>query len=135
MKSTKIPYLYSRNGIFYYRYQSTWKSLKTRCKREAFRKLSHILFGTSSSADDHQPVDTVTKTSIKKETVPKLSKLIQAYMKENGSRWNAREYTRINSILKFNLSNSFSVGRRVRLCDLPTNPISIRTGTASSNTL
>jgi len=29
LKSANIPHLYIRNGIYYYRNQSTWKSLKT----------------------------------------------------------------------------------------------------------
>jgi len=41
MLSANIPHLYTRNGIYYYRNNSVWKSLRTRCKREAFRKLRH----------------------------------------------------------------------------------------------
>jgi hypothetical protein len=47
MKATNIPYLHCRNGIYYYRNQSVWKSLKTRCKKEAFKKLSFTLFGAT----------------------------------------------------------------------------------------
>jgi integrase len=34
-------------------------------------------------------------------TPPSISKLIKAYLTENGSRWCAREYTRIESSLRF----------------------------------
>jgi integrase len=51
MLATKIPYLHCRNGIYYYCNQSVWKSLRTRCKKEAFRKVSHILFGSPSAVN------------------------------------------------------------------------------------
>ena len=57
MLATKIPYLYSRNGIYYYRNQSTWKSLRTRCKQEAFKNLCIAMFGTT-------PALTNTTTSL-----------------------------------------------------------------------
>jgi len=43
LKSTNIPYLYSRNGIFYYRNRNVWKSLRTGCKTEAFKKLCQFV--------------------------------------------------------------------------------------------
>ncbi len=46
MKSANIPHLYSRNGIYYYRNNSVWKSLKARCKKEAFRELSFTFLAT-----------------------------------------------------------------------------------------
>ena len=54
MKSANIPHLYIRNGIYYYRNQSVWKSLRTRCKKDAFRKVSHILFGTTPAENTNQ---------------------------------------------------------------------------------
>jgi integrase len=94
MLATKIPYLHCRNGIYYYRNQSTWKSLRTRCKKEAFRKVSHILFGTT-------PAVNTNLHSIANTATPSTTELIKAYLKENGHRWCAREYTRINSALGF----------------------------------
>ena len=52
MLATKIPYFHHRNGIYYYRNQSVWKSLITHCKIEAFRKVSHIIFGTAPAIDE-----------------------------------------------------------------------------------
>ena len=94
MLATKIPYLHCRNGIYYYRNQSTWKSLRTRCKKEAFRKVSHILFGTT-------PAVNTNLHSIANTATPSTTELIKAYLKENGHRWCAREYTRIDSALGF----------------------------------
>ncbi|WP_159818429.1 site-specific integrase [Colwellia sp. 20A7] len=94
MKSANIPHLYTRNGIFYYRNNSVWKSLNTRCKKEAFRKVSHILFGTTPATNSNQQ-------SVTKLAIPSTPELIKAYLKENGHRWCAREYTRINSALGF----------------------------------
>jgi hypothetical protein len=34
MLETNIPYFHCRNGIYYYRYQSVWKSLRTSCKKK-----------------------------------------------------------------------------------------------------
>lgn len=96
MKSANIPHLYCRNGIYYYRNNAVWQSLRTRCKKEAFRKVSHILFGTSSVVSDKPKVQTVNAP-----TISTTSKLITDYLSENGHRWCAREYTRINSSLKF----------------------------------
>jgi integrase len=92
MKSVNIPHLYIRNGIYYYRNSSVWKSLRTRCKKEAFKKVSHILFGVLDKARQ-QPVNSLNH--------PEIPDLIKAYLKENGDRWCIREYTRINSSLKF----------------------------------
>lgn len=94
MLSANIPHLYSRNGIYYYRNNSVWKSLRTRCKKEAFEKLAYVLFGTTPSNDD-KPKKTLPNQP------PSTSKLIKAYLAENGNRWCAREYTRIESSLKF----------------------------------
>lgn len=110
MLASNIPYLHCRNGIYYYRNQSVWKSLKTRCKKEAFRKLSITLFGTTPALNDTplRPHDTsirVSETNITTHDVivtpPSTSKLIKAYLAENGNRWCAREYTRIESSLRF----------------------------------
>lgn len=97
MKSANIPHLYSRNGIYYYRNQSTWKSLKTRCKKEAFRTLSITLFGTMSAVDDKAMTanDTPITPLTTKLTPHDTSELIKAYLAENGDRWCARELTRI----------------------------------------
>ena len=94
MLATKIPYLHCRNGIYYYRNQSTWKSLRTRCKKEAFRKVSHILFGTT-------PAENSTQQPIAKPAIPSTEQLIKAYLKENGDRWCIREFKRVNSALGF----------------------------------
>jgi len=40
MFATNIPYLHCRNGIYYYRNQSVWKSLRTRFKQEALIAIS-----------------------------------------------------------------------------------------------
>lgn len=96
MKSANIPHLYCRNGIYYYRNNSVWKSLRTRCKKEAFRKVSHLLFGASSVFSDKPETQKVNTPAI-----PSTSKLISDYLNENGHRWCVREYTRINSSLKF----------------------------------
>lgn len=107
MLATNIPYLHCRNGIYYYRNQSVWKSLKTRCKKEAFRKLSFTLFGTTPTVNDtsfrsnntSKPLQDTKLTPI--VTLPSTCELIKAYLSENGNRWCAREYTRINSSLSF----------------------------------
>ncbi|MGB2740593.1 MAG: site-specific integrase [Cognaticolwellia sp.] len=96
MKSANIPHLYSRNGIYYYRNNSVWKSLKTRCKKEAFRKVSHVLFGATPAISDKSNTKSVITS-----TIPSTTQFIKAYLKENGHRWCAREYTRIESSLKF----------------------------------
>ena len=103
MKASNIPYLHCRNGIYYYRNQSVWKSLKTRCKKEAFRKLSFTLFGTSPALNDTKvtPENTSLTLSGSKLTSSDTSSLISAYLAENGNRWCAREYTRIKNALSF----------------------------------
>lgn len=107
MVSINTPYLYCRNGIYYYCNQSTWKFLKTRCKKEEFRKLSINLFGTTPAVSDtsFRPEDaSVTRIDTKptpNNTLPSTSELIKAYLAENGNRWCAKEYTRINSPLGF----------------------------------
>jgi len=107
MLATNIPYLHCRNGIYYYRNQSVWKSLKTRCKKEAFRKLCFTLFGTLPTLNDTSltPNDTAVTSPesnlAASYTLPSTSKLIEAYLTENGSRWCDREYTRIKSSLAF----------------------------------
>ena len=109
MLATKIPYLHCGNGIYYYRNQSVWKSLKTRCKKEAFRKVSHILFGTTPDLNDTAlTVNDTSATPDSKLTVkypvvslPSTSELIKAYLSENGNQWCAKEYTRIESSLAF----------------------------------
>jgi len=110
MKATSIPYLHCRNGIYYYRNQSVWKSLKTRCKKEAFKKVCFTLFGTTPALNDtySRPHNTSIRVSEAKITVhdsivtpPSISKLIKAYLAENGNRWCAREYTRIENSLGF----------------------------------
>jgi hypothetical protein len=106
MLATNIPYLHCRNGIYYYRNQSIWKSLRTRCKKEAFQKLSITLFGTTPALNDTSSRlnDTSIRPSETKLT-PKHTystpKLVQAYLAENGHRWCAREFTRIQSSLGF----------------------------------
>ena len=94
MKSAKIPHLYIRNGIYYYRNNSVWKSLRTHCKKEAFRRLSFALFGTPPAVNDN--TTTVNYSSVASsdakltphdthETLS-TSKLIKAYLDENGGR-------------------------------------------------
>jgi len=107
MKSANIPHLYSRNGIYYYRNNNVWKSLRTRCKKEAFRKLSLTLFSTTpafkntSSTATHTSLIVNSSQLTPNNTIPCTSKLIKAYLDENGNRWCAREYTRIKSSLGF----------------------------------
>jgi hypothetical protein len=110
MKATNIPYLHCRNGIYYYRNQSVWKSLITRCKKEAFKKVCFTLFDTTPALNDTsaRPHDTSIRVSDTKlttddtiATLPRTYQLIKAYLAENGSRWCAREYTRIESSLRF----------------------------------
>lgn len=106
MLSANIPHLYIRNGIYYYRNNSVWKSLRTRCKKEAFRKLSFTLFGATQAVSDttlrvNNTSFTPSNTKLTPKDTPSTSKLINAYLSENGSRWCAREYTRIQSSLGF----------------------------------
>jgi len=97
MLATKIPYLHCRNGIYYYRNQSVWKSLKTRCKKEAFRKVSHILFGSPPAVND----TALTEPPATPKQITSTTNLIKAYLAENGNRWCAREYTRIKSSFSY----------------------------------
>lgn len=99
MLSANIPHLYIRNGIYYYRNNSVWKSLRTRCKKEAFRKISHILFSTTAAANDSKisPNDIlVTPSKAKLSSYdfiiiqPSTYELIKAYLAENRSRWCSR---------------------------------------------
>jgi len=110
MLATNIPYLHCRNGIYYYRNQSTWKSLKTRCKKEAFRKLSVTMFGTTSAVKDTTTSPNDTSVTAHNSSLspsdpifllPTTIELIKAYLAENGNRWCAREFTRIESSLGF----------------------------------
>jgi integrase len=104
MLATNIPYLYSRNGIYYYRNQSIWKSLKTKCKLQAFKLLCKHM---SASGDKSPLLVTAAVASIplKAESIPIVAKatheLVNAYLKENSPRWCKREVTRITSCLKF----------------------------------
>ncbi len=101
---SNIPYLYSRNGIYYYRHQSIWKSLKTKCKLQAFKLLCKHM----SASDDKSPslvTAAVASTPINTESTLYVAKatheLVNAYLKENSPRWCKREVTRITSCLKF----------------------------------
>jgi len=103
MIATKTPYLYDRNGIYYYRNQSIWKSLKTRCKLEAFKLMCKHM---SASGDKSPSLDTAAVASfpIDTEIKPIVAKatpeLVDAYLKESSPRWSSRETTRITSCLK-----------------------------------
>ena len=106
MLATNIPYLYCRNGIYYYRNNTVWKSFKTRCKKTASRKLSITLFGTppvikdtSITVNDSSSTQADTKTTLNYSS--STTSLFKAYLAENGDRWCAREYTRIKSALSF----------------------------------
>jgi len=103
MLATNIPYLHYRNGIYYYRNQSVWKSLRTRCKQDAFKKLCITMFATTPAVnnDTVRHIDTSVRPSDTTETPNNTFELIKDYLAENGSRWCAREYTRIKSSLGF----------------------------------
>ncbi|WP_019025772.1 hypothetical protein [Colwellia piezophila] len=108
MQSANIPHLYIRNGIYYYRNNSYWKSLRTRCKKEAFKQLAHLLFGTVSEVVDKSPTKVSCDAEASKPqssaavaSSPKFGVLIKAYLDEHGHRWSLREYTRIENPLKF----------------------------------
>lgn len=106
MLSANIPHLYIRNGIYYYRNNSVWKSLRTRCKKEAFRKLSITLFGTTPALNDsmvtsNTPSTALTDSKLTANDTPSTPKLIKAYLAENGNRWCSKEYTRIENTLGF----------------------------------
>lgn len=66
-------------------YDSVWKSLRTRCKKEAFRELSSLLFGTTPVVNGKPE----RISSYNAPVTPSISKLIKAYLAENGSRWRA----------------------------------------------
>ncbi|NQZ87719.1 MAG: hypothetical protein HRT54_09085 [Colwellia sp.] len=108
MLASNIPYLHCRNGIYYYRNQSTWKSLKTRCKKKAFNLLIDVLYGTMRGTVDkstYLEVSYDAKASKPQSfsavaSFPKFGVLIKAYLNENRHSWCAREYTRIESSLK-----------------------------------
>ena len=96
MLATNIPYLHCRNGIYYYRNQSTWKSLRTRCKQEAFKKLCITMFGvtpaltnTTTSLNDTSCTVNDAKLAVN-DDLPTTPNLIKAYLAENGNRWCAR---------------------------------------------
>lgn len=104
MIATKIPYLYYRNGIYYYRNQSIWKSLKTKCKLQAFKLMCKHM---SAAGDKSPSLVTATVASFPdcSESKPIVAKatheLVDAYLQENSPRWCQREATRVTSCLKF----------------------------------
>jgi integrase len=89
MKSTNITYLHCRNGIFYYRNQSTWVSLKSRDKEQAFIKMCSFIAQTPV-----KPCRVIRKKL-------RIKALINDFISENKHRWCAREVTRITSALTF----------------------------------
>lgn len=108
MKSTNIPYLYSRNGIFYYRNRNIWKSLRTGCKAEAFKKLCQFV----STGKTDTPANSLRDKSNLSEEITllpntrhierhKTAELVKAYLLENSPRWCAREAVRVTNSLKF----------------------------------
>lgn len=104
MIATNIPYLYLRNTTYYYRNQSTWKSLKTKCKTEAFKLMCmHMSFSSSKLASDSSAA--VASLPVQDESVTNVAvatrKLVTAYLQENGSRWAQRELSRVEGCLKF----------------------------------
>lgn len=101
---TEIPYLYHRNGIYYYRNQSIWKSLKTKCKLQAFKLMCKHM----SASGDKSPLlvtAAVASPPDYSENTPIVAKatheLVHAYLQENSPRWSSREVTRIKNCLKF----------------------------------
>ncbi|WP_157826707.1 site-specific integrase [Colwellia sp. 12G3] len=123
MKSSNIPHLYIRNGIYYYRNNSVWKSLRTRCKKEAFNLLIKCLYGTMSGVADKSTNQVVScdakapkpQSSAAVASAPKISVLINAYLKENGDRWSVREYTRIENTLKLLPRSSITKEKAIQL--------------------
>ena len=104
MIATNIPYLYLRNTTYYYRNQSTWKSLKTKCKTEAFKLMCmHMSFSSSKLASDSSAA--VASLPVKAESITNVAvatrKLVNAYLQENRSRWAQRELSRIKACLSF----------------------------------
>lgn len=128
MKATNIPYLHCRNGIYYYRNQSTWKSLKTRCKTQAFKLLIGILSaGAKSDVLDestYQEVSCDAKASTPHcvttaNPSPKYNTLINVYLDENSHRWSLKEYSRIESTLehlpKFHITKAKAIALKKAL--------------------
>lgn len=113
MISANIPYLYNRNGIYYYRTRTKWLSLKTRCKTKVFQSLCIIISSAMSYTESSKEIlvsDTATIYSFQK--TPNTKKLITEYLKENGHRWSSREYTRVNSYLQFLSESSITTFNR-----------------------
>ena len=113
MISANIPYLYNRNGIYYYRTRTKWLSLKTRCKTKVFQSLCIIISSAMSYTESSKEIlvsDTATIYSFQK--TPNTKKLITEYLKENGHRWSSREYTRVNSSLQFLSESSITTFNR-----------------------
>lgn len=111
--SANIPYLYNRNGIYYYRTRTKWLSLKTRCKTKVFQSLCIIISSAMSYTESSKEIlvsDTATIYSFQK--TPNTKKLITEYLKENGHRWSSREYTRVNSSLQFLSESSITTFNR-----------------------
>lgn len=116
MISANIPYLYNRNGIYYYRTRTKWLSLKTRCKTKVFQSLCIIISSAMSYTESSKEIlvsDTATIYSFQKP--PNTKKLITEYLKENGHRWSSREYTRVNSSLQFLSESSITKDDVVQL--------------------
>jgi hypothetical protein len=96
MKTSKVPYLYCRNGIYYSRIHNKWKSLRTRCIKEAIQKLSSILNGVEIAQEKLKPLQAP-------QSVPDgfviTDNTINEYLAENGLRWTEREYRRVSNCL------------------------------------
>jgi integrase len=96
MKTSKVPYLYCRNGIYYSRIHNKWKSLRTRCIKEAIQKLSSILNGVEIAQEKSKPLQAP-------QSVPDgfviTDNTINEYLAENGLRWTEREYRRVSNCL------------------------------------
>lgn len=104
MLATNIPYLYLRNNVYYYRNQSIWKSLKTKCKLQAFKLMCHHMSGSvdKSPSVSSPAVAPFTECPESEANVANATrKLVDAYLKENSPRWSQRETTRITSCLAF----------------------------------
>lgn len=116
MIATNIPYLYNRNGIYYYRTRTKWLSLKTRCKTQAFQSLCKMISSAMSNTESSKETlvfDTATISSF--QTVLNTKQLITEYLKENGHRWSSREYSRVNSSLQFLPESSINKDKAVQL--------------------
>jgi integrase len=120
MQATNIPYLFCRNGIYYYRNQSVWKSLKTRCKKEAFTKMSFIISGNGNTENSNKLES--SQNSLSKQF--KTQDLIKMYIDENSSRWCAREVTRVYSTLSFlpnkNITREVAIQLKLELLKIKT---------------